>query len=121
MYMQLGSPMSVDRVATDMPELTIVCSHGGWPFTNEMIAIAWRHERVYFETSLYENMPGAGAWVEAANTILMNKVLFASGYPARSFPDALSLYRQLPLSETARSRVMHENARDLLQLPTQAP
>jgi uncharacterized protein len=117
MYMELGSPLPVDRVATDLPELTIICSHGGWPFTNEMIAVAWRHDRVYFETSLYENMPGAGAWVEAANTILMKKILFASGYPARSFADAVSLYEAVPLSDEARNRVMRENARELLRLP----
>ncbi len=117
MYMELGSPLPVDRVATDLPELTIICSHGGWPFTNEMIAVAWRHDRVYFETSLYENMPGAGAWVEAANTILMKKILFASGYPARSFADAIKLYESLPLSDEARNRVMRENARELLRLP----
>lgn len=117
MYMELGSPMAVDRVATDLPELTIICSHGGWPFTNEMIAVAWRHDRVYFETSLYENMPGASAWVEAANTVLMKKILFASGYPARSFADAIELYGKLPLSDEARNRVMRENARELMQLP----
>lgn len=117
MSMELGSPLAVDRVATDLPELTIVCSHGGWPFTNEMIAIAWRHERVYFETSLYETMPGAGAWVEAANTILASKILFASGYPARRFADAVRLYERLPLTDHARARVMRENARTLLGLP----
>lgn len=117
MYLELGSPLPVDRVATDLPELTIVCSHGGWPFTNEMIAVAWRHDRVYFETSLYETMPGASAWVEAANTILMKKILFASGYPARSFADAMRLYGTLPLTDEARIRVMRENARELLKLP----
>ena len=117
MYMDLGSPMAVDHVATDIPELTIVCSHGGWPFTNEMIAIAWRHERVYFETSLYENLPGSAAWVEAANTILMKKIVFASGYPARSFVDAVKLYTSLPLSDIARAHVMRDNALELLRFP----
>lgn len=121
MYMEFGSPTAVDRVATDMPELTIICSHGGWPFTNEMIAIAWRHDRVFFETSLYEGMPGASAWVEAANTILVKKILFASGYPARSFADALKLYAGLPLSDQARARVMRENARELLGIGGAAP
>lgn len=116
MYMSLGSPMPVDRVATDIPELKIVCSHGGWPFTNEMIAIAWRHDRVYFETSLYEVMPGASAWIEAANTVLKKKILFASGYPARSFIDAVNLYNNFSLTEEARTRVMRENARELLKL-----
>lgn len=116
MYMELGSPMAVDRVATDIPELTIICSHGGWPFTNEMIAVAWRHDRVFFETSLYETMPGASPWIEAANTVLKKKILFASGYPARSFIDAVNLYNNFSLTEEARARVMRENARELLKL-----
>lgn len=116
MRIDFGSPVAVDHVATDLPELTIVCSHGGWPFTNEMIAISWRHDRVYFETSLYETMPGADAWVDAANSVLQQKILFASGYPARSFKEAVDMYAALPLNEAARRRVMRENARALLRL-----
>jgi predicted TIM-barrel fold metal-dependent hydrolase len=109
MPMAYGSPMGVDRVATDMPELRIICSHGGWPFTNEMIAIAWRQQNVYFETSLYEDMPGASAWIDAANTVLMKKIFFASGYPARSFKDAMALYNSFPFSDEAREHVMRLN------------
>jgi len=109
MPMDFGSPMGVDRVATNIPDLRIICSHGGWPFTNEMIAIAWRQQNVYFETSLYEDMPGASAWIDAANTDLMKKIFFASGYPARSFKDAMALYDSFPLSDEARACVMREN------------
>jgi predicted TIM-barrel fold metal-dependent hydrolase len=109
MPMDFGSPMGVDRVATNIPDLRIICSHGGWPFTNEMIAIAWRQQNVYFETSLYEDMPGASAWIDAANTVLMKKIFFASGYPARSFKDAMALYDSFPLSDEARACVMREN------------
>ncbi|MEQ8196208.1 MAG: amidohydrolase family protein [Rhodospirillales bacterium] len=116
MPMDFGSPMPVDRVATDIPELRIVCSHGGWPFTNEMIAIAWRQKNVYFETSLYEDMPGAGAWVDAANTVLKTKIFFASSYPARNFKDTLALYNRLPLTEEARRRVLRDNAKAFLGL-----
>lgn len=114
MPMDFGSPMAVDRVATNIPELKIVCSHGGWPFTNEMIAIAWRQQNVYFETSLYEDMPGALAWIDAANTVLMKKIFFASGYPARSFKDAIALYDSLPLTDEARPRIMRENGLEFL-------
>ena len=114
MPMEFGSPMGVDRVATNIPELKIVCSHGGWPFTNEMIAIAWRHKNVYFETSLYEDMPGASAWIDAANTSLTKKIFFASGYPARTFKDAIALYDSLPLTDEARSRIMRENGLEFL-------
>ena len=44
-----GRPLWVDEVACDFPELTIVANHGGWPWVNELVAVAWKHPNVYIE------------------------------------------------------------------------
>src|SRR5699024_7454746 len=76
-----SDPRSVDRVAEDFPDLTIVCSHGCWPKTDQFIALAYRHDNVYLESSIYEFLPGAQPFIEAARTILQDRVVYASAFP----------------------------------------
>ena len=48
-----GRPIYIDDVALDFPELTIVGGHIGWPWTDEMIALAWKHPNVYIDSSAH--------------------------------------------------------------------
>ena len=40
-------------MALDFPELVIVCGHVGYPWTEEMVAVARKHENVYIDTWAY--------------------------------------------------------------------
>ncbi|MDI6907154.1 MAG: amidohydrolase family protein [Thermoanaerobacterales bacterium] len=115
-YLSYGSPMPVDEVATDFPTLKIVCSHGGWPFTYEMIAIAFRHDNVYFETSVYHFLPGAKLIVEAANSILGDKVLFASAHPFAQLKPTVEKFTKLPFRDDVLRKVLWDNAARLFKL-----
>src|SRR3984957_9930343 len=45
---ETGRPVPyLDEVALTFPELVIVGGHIGHPWTDEMIGLAWKHERVY--------------------------------------------------------------------------
>ena len=51
---ETGRPIPyIDQVAIDFPELVIVCGHIGYPWTEEMVAVARKHENVYIDTSAY--------------------------------------------------------------------
>ena len=51
---ETGRPIPyIDDVAIDFPELVIVCGHIGYPWTEEMVAVARKHENVYIDTSAY--------------------------------------------------------------------
>lgn len=104
-----ASPMRIDRVARDFPDLTIILSHGGYPWVLEAIALAWRWEKVYFEFSVYETIPGSQHYIEAANTIIQDKVLFASATPFTPFRVAVERYERLPFTDEARKAVMFDN------------
>jgi predicted TIM-barrel fold metal-dependent hydrolase len=43
----VGRPISLDSVACDFPELKLIGIHVGIPWTDEMIAMAWKHPNVY--------------------------------------------------------------------------
>ena len=60
---ETGRPIPyIDEIALDFPELVIVCGHIGYPWTEEMIAVARKHENVYIDTSAYttKRLPGTG-------------------------------------------------------------
>ncbi len=51
---ETGRPIPyIDEVALDFPELSIVCGHVGYPWTEEMVAVARKHPNVYIDTSAY--------------------------------------------------------------------
>ncbi|GGU20888.1 amidohydrolase family protein [Nocardioides albus] len=51
---ETGRPIPyIDQVALDFPEMVIVCGHVGYPWTEEMVAGARKHENVYIDTSAY--------------------------------------------------------------------
>lgn len=110
-----ASPSRLDTVANAFPDLTIVMSHGGYPWVTEMIAMAIRHPQVFFEASVYEEMPGADAYRVAAGGILSAKMLFASAHPYKAFEERLEIYRAWDLDEEAYVNVMRNNAAGILE------
>ena len=110
-----GDPMRIDAVARQFPELRIVCSHGCWPQVNEFVAIAYTHDHVYLEASLYWHLPGAGAFIEAMHTIIQDRVVYASAFPF----GALSSYVQFQdmiEDRDVEDLVLRQNALRLLGL-----
>ena len=49
----VGHPMCLDKVAIDFPELKLLGIHIGVPWTDEMIAMAWKHENVFIGVDAY--------------------------------------------------------------------
>ncbi len=110
------APRYIDFVARDFPELRIVISHGGYPWVNEAIFVAQRNANVYLDLSEYELFPQAEAYVQAMNSVIQDKVLFASAHPFVELKTALEVYASLPLSPETRRKVMYENAKRVLGL-----
>ncbi|KJS86614.1 MAG: amidohydrolase [Peptococcaceae bacterium BICA1-8] len=108
------APRYIDFVARDFPELKIIISHGGYPWVNEMIIVAQRNANVYVELSEYEFFPQSEAYMHAVNTIISDKVIYASAHPFVDFRDALENYKKLPLNGEVREKVMFKNAAKVL-------
>lgn len=113
-------PRHVDIVARDFPELTIIMSHGGYPFVNEAIFTCMRNANVYMDLSEYELAPMADVYVQALNSTIGDKVVFASAHPFIEQADAIEIYKKMNLKEDVRNKVMYENARKILKLDSAA-
>ena len=110
------APRYIDFVARDFPEMKIIVSHGGYPWVNEMIIVAQRNKNVYVELSEYESFPQSEYYIQAANTIIGDKILYASAHPFVDFKDALKKYDKLPFTPEVREKVMYKNAARILNL-----
>ncbi|MCA9517490.1 MAG: amidohydrolase [Myxococcales bacterium] len=119
-----GRPIPyLDRVALDFPELVIVGGHIGYPWTEEMIALARKHENVWIDTSAYKPSRYPAALVEYLRTSRAHKVLFGSNAPMLAPAACLAEVPALGLSDAARRRFLSENARAVFGLaePAGAP
>ncbi len=114
--MDYVDPRHVDIVARDFPDLTVIMSHGGYPFVNEAIFACMRNANVYMDLSEYELAPMADIYVRALNTHIGDKVVFASAHPFVEQAEAIEIYRNLDLTPEVRRKVMYENARRILGL-----
>ncbi len=122
--MDYGRPIYLDDVACDFPDLIIIANHGGWPWVNEMVAIAWKHPNVFIEmggiSPKYISKPGTGwePFLTYGNSILQDQILFATDslIPYERVIEELNM---LPLKDTVREKFLYENARRILNLPSQ--
>ncbi|MEE6175241.1 amidohydrolase family protein [Mycobacterium sp. 050134] len=109
---ETGRPIPyIDQVALDFPELVIVCGHVGYPWTEEMVAVARKHENVYIDTSAYTTRRLPHELVSFMKTPTgQRKVLFGTNYPMIAHAHALAGLGELGLSEEARDDFLHRNA-----------
>jgi predicted TIM-barrel fold metal-dependent hydrolase len=97
-------------VAIDFPELVIVCGHIGYPWTEEMIAVATKHPNVYIDTSAYTVRRYPPALVAYLRSHGSGKVLFGSNWPMIAPRKALEGLDELGLSQDTRAAFLAANA-----------
>lgn len=107
---EVGRPIYLDQVALDFPELTIVGGHIGYPWTEEAIAVATKHENVYIDTSAYTAKRYPPALVEFMRGHGRSKVLFGTNYPMIMPHQALEHLPALALEDEVQSFFLGENA-----------
>jgi predicted TIM-barrel fold metal-dependent hydrolase len=122
--MDIGRPIYVDDVAMDFPEMRIVAGLGGWPWVPEVIGLARRHQNLYISTAAhrpkYFATPGSG-WemlMQFGNTLLQDKIVFASSWFTYSLPikQVVEEMLALPLKDSVKEKWMYHNARRLFRL-----
>ena len=112
---RFADPMAVDDVAVDFPKLPIVLAHSGRPLYGESsFFLARRHPNVYLELSgippkkLLEHLPRLEE--------VAGKTLWGTDWPSPGIvsPSAnVAAFRALPIPETAKNAILHDNAERL--------
>jgi len=75
---------NIDNVAADFPRLNIVAAHPGWPWTDELIAVALHKKNVSIDISGWGPKYVPAALKFDMQRRLQDKVIFGSDYPGWS-------------------------------------
>ena len=114
------NPMLLDEIACDFPDLTLVASHGGWPWINEMVAVARKHPQVYIEfggiAPKYVAAQGSGWEVmhRFMNSVLKDQVLYGTDWPTMDHQRTLDEWRGMDLKPQVLEQLLAANAKQLI-------
>jgi uncharacterized protein len=114
---ETGRPIPyLDEVALDFPELVIIAGHIGYPWTQEMIAVATKYENVYIDTSAYTIKRYPPELVHYMRGHGRRKVMFGTNYPMITAAKALEGLDSLGLDAEALALFLGGNATRVLDL-----
>lgn len=116
MSSEVGRPIYLDRVALDFPELVIVAGHIGYPWTEEAIAVATKHENVFIDTSAYTVRRYPPALIEFMRGHGSGKVLFGTNYPMIMPAKALDGLGSLGLDDETTALFLWKNAKRIYRI-----
>ncbi len=116
-----GSPLLIDQIACDFPELTMIACHSGWPWVVEMVAVARKHPNVYLDfggiAPKYIGAAGTGWEVMRSmmNNLLSNQILFATDWPVMDQSRAITEWREMGLKDEVLNKLFYQNAQKLIR------
>jgi uncharacterized protein len=118
--LKYANPLALDDVAVDFPDLKIVIAHPSFPWQDEALAVATHKPSVYIDLSGWSPKYFPPQLVRYANTLLKDRVLFGSDYPAITPDRWLADFEALDIRPDVRPRILKDNAVRLLGLGTEA-
>ncbi len=122
--LDFARPVHWDEVARTYPKLRILFTQMGYPWIDELLVLADKHENVYAEVSGVATRPWQlyNALSTASSLGVMDKLMFGSGFPLSTPQQAIeSLYsvnrsvKGTPLPSVSRSLVKEIVERDALK------
>lgn len=109
-------PAALDVLAAKFPGLTIVAAHPGWPWTEEMTAVALHKGNVYWEMSGWAPKYFPAQLKTDIRGRLRDKVMFGSDHPSIPFDRLLREWDELGYRDDVMHQVFHANAERILGL-----
>ncbi|MBN9477201.1 MAG: hypothetical protein ABS43_01090 [Bordetella sp. SCN 67-23] len=116
----IAQPIMLDRVAIDFPDLKLIGIHLGYPWTDEMIAMAWKHPNIHMAGDAYAPKHWPASVVKFADSYGQDKFLFGTDWPVIDPGRAVREMDDLGLRPVSRKKIMRDNALKLFRLPDQA-
>lgn len=114
MSSECGRPIYIDKVALDFPELPFIASHTGWPWCEELVAMASKHNNVYIDISAHLPKYLDPATVQFMDTRGRDKVLF--GTNAFGLKRCKQQLMELSLKDETKQKVLRDNALRVFKL-----
>ena len=109
-------PSAIDQLAADFPDLSIVAAHPGWPWTEEMIAVALHKGNVSWEMSGWAPKYFPESIKRDIKGRLKDKIMFGSDYPSIPHERIFREWGELGYSDELMEKIYHGNAERILGL-----
>ncbi len=109
-------PAAIDQLAADFPNLSIVAAHPGWPWNEEMIAVALHKGNVSWELSGWAPKYFPDALKRDIKGRLKDKIMFGSDYPSIPYERIFQEWHDLGYSDELLEKIFHGNAERILGL-----
>jgi predicted TIM-barrel fold metal-dependent hydrolase len=114
--LKYAQPIHMDDVAADFPTLNIIMAHPGVPWQEEQLSIALHKPNVFIDLSGWSPKYFRPILVQYANSILQDKVLYGSDFPALTPERWLRDFEGLELKPEVRQKILLDNAKKLLKI-----
>jgi predicted TIM-barrel fold metal-dependent hydrolase len=118
--LKYAQPIHMDDVAADFPTLNIIMAHPGVPWQEEQLSIALHKPNVFIDLSGWSPKYFRPILVQYANSLLQDKVLFGSDFPALTPERWLRDFEGLELKPEVRQKILLDNAKKLLKIEEMA-
>ena len=112
----LGRPICLDNIACDFPELKLVGIHVGIPWTDEMIAMAWKHANVYIGCDAHRPTYWPESFIKYINSYGQDKVIFGTDFPVLDFERTRADVEALNFKPAVLQKLLRDNALRLYKL-----
>ena len=109
-------PAAIDELAADFPDLTIIAAHPGWPWVDEMTAVALHKGNVFWEMSGWAPKYFPGQLKVDIRARLADKVMFGSDYPSIPYDRLFKEWGELGYKDDVMEKIFHKNAERILRL-----
>ena len=109
-------PSAIDDIAADFPTLRIVAAHPGWPWIEEMTAVALHKGNVFWEMSGWAPKYIPASLLRDMRSRLKDKMMFGSDYPSMPYPRLFEEWGQVGYSDEFLEKFFHGNAEAILGL-----
>ena len=105
----VGQPITMDAVACDFPELKLIGIHVGIPWTDEAIAMAWKHKNVYLGCDAHSPKYWPASFVQYINTYGQDKVIFGTDFPVLDFERTRQEIEDLGFRPEPKRKLLRDN------------
>lgn len=112
----VGQPITLDAVACDFPELKLVGIHVGIPWTEEMIAMAWKHDNVFIGCDAHSPQYWPESLVKYINSYGQDKVVFGTDFPVLDFKRTMDEIRALGFKPEVLKKLLRGNVQRVYKL-----
>jgi len=109
-------PLSLDDLAADFPTMTIIAAHPGWPWIDDMTAVALHKANVYWEMSGWAPKYLPEALKRDIRGRLRDKIMFGSDYPSMPYERIFREWGEIGYPDDVLEGFYHGNAERVLGL-----